>query len=105
MFASPFSVTSSHSSEHEPVARDSSIIVAVDRDKNSQQAAKWAVDKLLTRGSMLQLVHVRGRRLFRRFIYKYANVGFLHQQFNMYDMRIKVDYSPCYTKQPQQPLS
>ncbi|XP_066325283.1 U-box domain-containing protein 35-like [Miscanthus floridulus] len=59
MFASPFSVTSSHSSEHEPVARDSSIIVAVDRDKNSQQAAKWAVDKLLTRGSMLQLVHVR----------------------------------------------
>uniref|UniRef100_A0A804P345 RING-type E3 ubiquitin transferase n=1 Tax=Zea mays TaxID=4577 RepID=A0A804P345_MAIZE len=59
MFSSPFSVTSSHSSEHEPVARDSSIIVAVDRDKNSQQAAKWAVDKLLTRGSMLQLVHVR----------------------------------------------
>ncbi|KAJ1278553.1 hypothetical protein BS78_04G088400 [Paspalum vaginatum] len=59
MFASPFSVTSSHSSEHEPVARDSAIIVAVDRDKNSQQAAKWAVDRLLTRGSTLQLVHVR----------------------------------------------
>ncbi|WVZ77305.1 hypothetical protein U9M48_025188 [Paspalum notatum var. saurae] len=59
MFASPFSVTSSHSSENEPVARDSAIIVAVDRDKNSQQAAKWAVDRLLTRGSTLQLVHVR----------------------------------------------
>nr|CAB3446120.1 unnamed protein product [Digitaria exilis] len=59
MFASPFSVSSSHSAEHEAAARDSSIIVAVDRDKNSQQAAKWAVDKLLSRGSTLQLVHVR----------------------------------------------
>ncbi|CAO2045081.1 unnamed protein product [Urochloa humidicola] len=59
MFASPFSVSSSHSAEHEASARESSIIVAVDRDKNSQQAAKWAVDKLLSRGSTLQLVHVR----------------------------------------------
>ncbi|KAF8691529.1 hypothetical protein HU200_040676 [Digitaria exilis] len=59
MFASPFSVSSSHSAEHEAAARDGSIIVAVDRDKNMQQAAKWAVDKLLTRGSTLQLVHVR----------------------------------------------
>ncbi|CAN6237569.1 unnamed protein product [Urochloa humidicola] len=59
MFASPFSVSSSHSAEHEASARDSSIIVAVDRDKNSQQAAKWAVDKLLSRGSTLQLIHVK----------------------------------------------
>ena len=65
MFASAFAVSSSYSAEQEVTARDSSIIVAVDRDKNSQQAAKWAVDKLLSRGSTLTLVHVRGRHLFR----------------------------------------
>jgi len=65
MFASAFAVSSSYSAEQEASARDSSIIVAVDRDKNSQQAAKWAVDKLLSRGSTLTLVHVRGRHLFR----------------------------------------
>jgi hypothetical protein len=70
MFASPFSVSSSHSAEHEAGARESSIIVAVDKDKNSQQAAKWAVDKLLTRGSTLQLVHVRGRHLFQPLQYE-----------------------------------
>ncbi|XP_039831987.1 U-box domain-containing protein 52-like isoform X2 [Panicum virgatum] len=59
MFASAFAVSSSYSAEQEASARDSSIIVAVDRDKNSQQAAKWAVDKLLSRGSTLTLVHVR----------------------------------------------
>ncbi|XP_062218580.1 U-box domain-containing protein 51-like [Phragmites australis] len=58
MYLSPFSMTSSHSAEHE-AAKDSTTIVAVDRDKNSQQAAKWAVDRLLARGSTLQLVHVR----------------------------------------------
>jgi len=50
--------TASHSGEPEP-GKDSSTIVAVDRDKNSQQAAKWAVDRLMARGSTLQLVHVR----------------------------------------------
>ncbi|PUZ74701.1 hypothetical protein GQ55_1G086800 [Panicum hallii var. hallii] len=59
MFASAFAVSSSYSAEQEATARDSSVIVAVDRDKNSQQAAKWAVDKLLSRGSTLTLVHVR----------------------------------------------
>ncbi|KQJ94036.1 hypothetical protein BRADI_3g08127v3 [Brachypodium distachyon] len=57
MYLSAFS-TSSHSGEPE-AGKDSSTIVAVDRDKNSQQAAKWAVDRLLARGSTLQLVHVR----------------------------------------------
>ncbi|TVU33095.1 hypothetical protein EJB05_24880 [Eragrostis curvula] len=61
MYLSPFSTTSSQSSEQE-ASKDSSIIVAVDRDKNSQQAAKWAVDRLLTRGSTLQLVHVRAQQ-------------------------------------------
>ncbi|KAK3156360.1 hypothetical protein QOZ80_2AG0106300 [Eleusine coracana subsp. coracana] len=61
MYLSPFSMSSSHSGETES-AKDSSIIVAVDRDKNSQQAAKWAVDRLLTRGSTLQLVHVRAQQ-------------------------------------------
>jgi hypothetical protein len=74
MYLSPLSMSSSHNGEHES-AKDSSIIVAVDRDKNSQQAAKWAVDRLLTRGSTLQLVHVRvqqnnqnGRHLYNLFM-------------------------------------
>uniref|UniRef100_N1R4N2 RING-type E3 ubiquitin transferase n=1 Tax=Aegilops tauschii TaxID=37682 RepID=N1R4N2_AEGTA len=46
----------SHSGEPE-AGKDISTIVAVDRDKNSQQAAKWAVDRLMARGSTLQLVH------------------------------------------------
>uniref|UniRef100_A0A0D9VDU1 RING-type E3 ubiquitin transferase n=1 Tax=Leersia perrieri TaxID=77586 RepID=A0A0D9VDU1_9ORYZ len=63
MYLSAFSSSSASAhggggGEHE-AARDSSTVVAVDRDKNSQQAAKWAVDKLLARGSVLQLVHVR----------------------------------------------
>lgn len=82
MFASPFSVSSSHSAEHEAAARDSSIIVAVDRDKNSQQAAKWAVDKLLSRGSTLQLVHVRSRHLLLNLKF----MSFQHQH-----MKAKID--------------
>ncbi|VAI57112.1 U-box domain-containing protein 52-like [Triticum dicoccoides] len=57
MYLSAFS-TASHSGEPE-AGKDISTIVAVDRDKNSQQAAKWAVDRLMARGSTLQLVHVR----------------------------------------------
>ncbi|XP_015689250.2 U-box domain-containing protein 52 isoform X2 [Oryza brachyantha] len=61
MYLSAFSSTSSQGSGvgESEAARDSSTLVAVDRDKNSQQAAKWAVDRLLARGSVLQLVHVR----------------------------------------------
>ncbi|KAG8058473.1 hypothetical protein GUJ93_ZPchr0002g23949 [Zizania palustris] len=61
MYLSTFSSAPSHGGgggENE-AARDSSTVVGVDRDKNSQQAAKWAVDRLLVRGSTLQLVHVR----------------------------------------------
>ncbi|KAM0835513.1 hypothetical protein ACQ4PT_062882 [Festuca glaucescens] len=60
MYLSAFS-TASHSGEPED-GKDSTTIVAVDRDKNSQQAAKWAVDRLLARGSTLQLVHVRANQ-------------------------------------------
>ncbi|KAL5212274.1 hypothetical protein ABZP36_023121 [Zizania latifolia] len=60
MYLSAFSSAPSHSGGGgDEAARDSSTVVAVDRDKNSQQAAKWAVDRLLARGSTLQLVHVR----------------------------------------------
>lgn len=34
------------------------IAVAVDRDKNSQNAFKWALDNVVTRGQTLTLVHV-----------------------------------------------
>jgi hypothetical protein len=83
MFASAFAVSSSYSAEQEATARDSSVIVAVDRDKNSQQAAKWAVDKLLSRGSTLTLVHVRGRHLFRIQPLNVKCMSFLHQTINI----------------------
>lgn len=35
--------------------------VAIDRDKNSQQAVKWAVDHLLINTSRIILIHVRQR--------------------------------------------
>lgn len=39
--------------------RDESVVIAIDRDKGSQGALKWAVDNLLTPGETLTLVHVR----------------------------------------------
>ncbi|KAL1190483.1 U-box domain-containing protein 35 [Cardamine amara subsp. amara] len=39
--------------------RDESVVVAIDRDKGSQAALKWAVENLLTPGETLTLVHVR----------------------------------------------
>ncbi|KAG7583577.1 Protein kinase domain [Arabidopsis suecica] len=39
--------------------RDESVAIAIDRDKGSQAALKWAVDNLLTSGETLTLVHVR----------------------------------------------
>ncbi|ESQ36873.1 hypothetical protein EUTSA_v10003057mg, partial [Eutrema salsugineum] len=39
--------------------RDENVVVAIDRDKGSQAALKWAVDNLLTPGENLTLVHVR----------------------------------------------
>ena len=35
------------------------IAVAIDRDKGSQHALKWAIDNLLQRGQTVVLVHVK----------------------------------------------
>ncbi|KAL5537614.1 hypothetical protein UlMin_035622 [Ulmus minor] len=35
------------------------VAVAIDRDKNSQNALKWAIDNLLQRGSTVILIHVK----------------------------------------------
>lgn len=35
------------------------IVVAVDKDKNSSSAVKWAIDNLLGNNQILVLVHVR----------------------------------------------
>lgn len=35
------------------------VAVAIDRDKGSQNALKWAVDNLLTRNSIVILIHVK----------------------------------------------
>uniref|UniRef100_A0A0E0IY94 RING-type E3 ubiquitin transferase n=1 Tax=Oryza nivara TaxID=4536 RepID=A0A0E0IY94_ORYNI len=59
MYLSAFSSSASSHGGGDSEARDSSTVVAVDRDKNTQQAVKWAVDRLLARGSVLQLVHVK----------------------------------------------
>ncbi|XP_019092550.1 PREDICTED: U-box domain-containing protein 35-like isoform X1 [Camelina sativa] len=39
--------------------RDENVAVAIDRDKGSQAALKWAVDNLLIPGETLTLIHVR----------------------------------------------
>ncbi|KAJ6407959.1 hypothetical protein OIU84_011298 [Salix udensis] len=38
--------------------KEESVAVAIDKDKSSQQALKWTVDHLLTRGQALTLLHV-----------------------------------------------
>ncbi|CAH8389523.1 unnamed protein product [Eruca vesicaria subsp. sativa] len=39
--------------------RDERVVVAIDRDKGSQAALKWAVDNLVTSGETITLVHVK----------------------------------------------
>ncbi|CAD5318255.1 unnamed protein product [Arabidopsis thaliana] len=39
--------------------RDEIVAIAIDRDKGSQAALKWAVDNLLTPGETLTLIHVK----------------------------------------------
>jgi hypothetical protein len=38
-------------------------VIAIDKDKNSQYAVKWAVDNLLTHSSHCILIHVRSQSL------------------------------------------
>lgn len=35
------------------------VAVAIDKDKNSQNALKWAIDNLLQRGQTVILIHVK----------------------------------------------
>lgn len=39
--------------------REESVVVAIDKDKASQYALKWAVDNLLGKGQALTLLHVK----------------------------------------------
>ena len=39
--------------------REENITLAIDRDKESQNALKWAVSNLLSRGQTLTLLHVK----------------------------------------------
>lgn len=39
--------------------KEDSVAVAIDKDKGSQYALKWAIDHLLTRGQSLTLLHVK----------------------------------------------
>ncbi|XP_058188512.1 U-box domain-containing protein 35-like isoform X1 [Rhododendron vialii] len=41
--------------------RDESVTVAIDKDKSSQYALKWAVDNLLSKGQTVTLIHVKQR--------------------------------------------
>ncbi|KAI3974460.1 hypothetical protein MKX01_017953 [Papaver californicum] len=48
----------SKSSDKKDGAGNGSVAVAVDRDKSSQQALKWAADHLVTKGQSIFLIHV-----------------------------------------------
>lgn len=39
--------------------RNESVAVAIDKDKGSQHALKWAVDHLISRGQSITLLHVK----------------------------------------------
>ena len=39
--------------------REESITLAIDRDKESQNALKWTVDNLVSKGQTLTLLHVK----------------------------------------------
>lgn len=39
--------------------KDESVAVAIDKEKGSQYALKWAVDHLMARGQSLTLIHVK----------------------------------------------
>lgn len=39
--------------------REENVAVAIDKDKGSQYALKWALDHVLTRGQALTLLHVK----------------------------------------------
>ena len=43
------------------VKREETVAVAIDKDKGSHYAIKWAIDNLLSRGQPLTLLHVKHR--------------------------------------------
>lgn len=50
--------------------------VAVDKDKNSQQAVKWTVDHLLINTPVVVLIHVRNpAATHRRYLLSFATVS------------------------------
>lgn len=46
------------SNEGKNTGKNSLVAVAIDRDKSSQYAVKWAVENMLTRGQTVILIHV-----------------------------------------------
>lgn len=44
------------------IMKEESVVVAIDKDKGSQYALKWAVDNILTRGQTITLLHVKLRQ-------------------------------------------
>ncbi|KAK9281671.1 hypothetical protein L1049_004575 [Liquidambar formosana] len=48
-----------HQARRRGERKEESIVVAIDKDKGSQYALKWAVDRLLNRGQTVTLLHVK----------------------------------------------
>ncbi|CAL0324068.1 unnamed protein product [Lupinus luteus] len=46
--------------------KEGSTVIAIDKDKNSQYAVKWAVDNLLKKNTSCTLIHVRTKALHHR---------------------------------------
>lgn len=47
------------------------IVVAVDKDKNSSSAVKWAIDNLLGNNQILVLIHVRVKNSPKRSYFRF----------------------------------
>lgn len=52
---------SQKSSSGEKKGEEKATVVAIDKDKGSQHALKWAVDNLLGKGKSVTLLHVKLR--------------------------------------------
>jgi hypothetical protein len=64
------------------------VAVAIDTDKGSQNALKWAIDHLISKGSTIVLIHVKVKPAFSSnstpseyYYYYYASFMFLFYPF------------------------
>lgn len=68
-----------------PEEGSNTTLIAIDRDRNSQRAVKWAVDNLLQKNSSCTLIHVRTKTFNpRRYPSQFLLIYYRLFKFNIY---------------------